>query len=229
MTRVVSRASIVIGLILTAGVFSLPGCQSDDRSGGGGGGASSGGAGGHASGAGGGTAAAGGAGGHAADCPSLGSVTFHLQAPLGAPAYTYARSFGDPGDGFWWYSVATADGTPLQIFLPTQAATTCGACQQALLPIGFACSALPAEGIDGRWNGTAIAGQSSCSWSGSSPPSPIACSVLECMPAGRYVATMCAYTSSLECSNGPGDDRGTCVSVPFDYPTTSVVVGTLPQ
>lgn len=171
---------------------------------------------------------AGASGAISADCQSLGSVTFHLQAPAGAPAYTYLNSFGDPGDGFWWYAVAAADGTPLQIFLPANAATTCGTCQNVLYPDGFSCSTLTTDGVDALWKGTAIVGRSSCPWSDGSVASTISCSTLECMPAGRYVATMCAYTSTSACVSDPRDGQGTCVSVPFDYPTTSVVVGTLP-
>ena len=152
-----------------------------------------------------------------------------MQAPAGAGAHTFIESFGDPGDGYWWYSVSTADATPLQIFLPSSATTTCSACQSVLYPSGFSCSSLPAGGVDARWDGTAIAGQSSCLSSEGSSATRLSCSTRQCVPAGHYNATMCAFTSAQSCGRDPIGDHGTCVSVPFDYPTTSVVVGTLPQ
>jgi hypothetical protein len=45
------------------------------------------------------------------------------------------------------------------------------------------------------------------------------CDVVTCAPPGQYVVTMCG----VDCA-GPGRK---CVSVPFDYPATSEVVGHL--
>jgi hypothetical protein len=155
------------------------------------------------------------------NCTSAGSVTFRMRPPSADAGYSFASSFGIPGDGVWWYSVATADGGALQIF-PSE--TTCGTCAQVANPIGQACEGLSADGVTATWSGIAVTGQSMCSWSpgDGEPLETIPCDTARCVPSGRYVVTMCAG-GSLACSDTP-----TCVSTPFDYPSTSEIVGTLP-
>jgi hypothetical protein len=148
-----------------------------------------------------------------------GTVTLHMQAAPGAGDHYDTASFGDPGDGVWWYSVAKADGTPLRIFLSQ--ATTCGACRNAAIPLGRLEGELTDTGVRATWDGVALTGTATCSSSGTTMP----CDTSICVPAGQYVVTMCADRDP----NASGADAGTtCVSVPFEYPSNTEIVGTLP-
>jgi hypothetical protein len=163
-------------------------------------------------------------------CVSQGSVTFRMQAPTGDAGYNALTSFGNPGDGNWWYSVATADGNPLQIFLsPGPVTATCEPCAPYEVPGGGGCNPVPPDsGVTATWDGTAVTSISTCEWSpGSHQASEaISCQVIQCMPAGKYVVTMCG--SELEDCSSTDGEAGACVSVPFQYPTSSEVVGYLP-
>jgi hypothetical protein len=150
-----------------------------------------------------------------------------MKAPPGDAGYAYITSFGNPGDGNWWYSLAEADGSPVQLLLTAYA--TCDACDELPDPIGFGWSVVPPDGgATTTWDGTAVTGISTCQGSATSPqgPGPFACNTFGCMPAGEYVVTMCAVDSV---QGGLLEDAGThCISVPFHYPATSDVVGNLP-
>jgi hypothetical protein len=151
-------------------------------------------------------------------CGPQSLVTF-LMHPRGD---YYAAPAGDPGDGVWWYSVATAHGTPLQIFLgdaTDDSLTTCTECAPEDVASGGVCAT---GDVTATWNGTEITGTSTCTSGGSQ----VGCSTSVCVPAGDYVVTMCANTDST-CS-ATGDAGNPCVSVPFHYPTASEVVGSIP-
>jgi hypothetical protein len=154
------------------------------------------------------------------------AVSFLVQAPPdGGAGYELAESFGDPGDGIWWYSVTKADGTPVQIFL-FYTSTTCAACKELPVPIGFSCSAVPDGGERASWNGVMIVGTSTCQnpMFGDGLP----CAETTCAPPGAYVVKMCAARSAQECGERNPDAGAACVSVPFTYPTAAEVVGQLP-
>ena len=157
-------------------------------------------------------------------CGPQGLVTFDMQVPPGGGGYSYLESFGNPGDGAWWYSVASADGTQLPIFLTLP---TCGSCEEADIPIGFGCIPVPAGIVSATWDGTVVTGNSRCA----DPVGPNAglpinpCNTIKCVAPGQYVATMCASRVPQDCSFRQG---ATCVSVPFEYPAASDVVGNLP-
>ena len=159
-------------------------------------------------------------------CVSAGSVTFRLQASAADGGRFYARSLADPGDGIWWYSVAKADGTPLQIFL--EQANSCNDCREAIVPIGYGCSPLPDGGVTGGWDGIAVTGFGTCL--DSSEPGQgalsISCDETTCMPPGRYIVTMCVGCADARLRPADGGSSP-CVSVPFDYPTSTEVVGTI--
>jgi hypothetical protein len=163
-----------------------------------------------------------------------------MQAAAGDAGYSYV--FGDylsnllilTGHASWWYSVATADGAPLQIFL--EPSVECEGCfVVGNLPVGpGTCAPLPDGGAAATWNGSIVTGSSMCD--------AVSCQVTGCAPAGNYVATLCAYAlddclvgDAGDCPNANYEnaclasvDGGVCVSVPFEYPTTAEVVGTLP-
>lgn len=150
-------------------------------------------------------------------------VNFVMQSASVDAGYSYSFSLGIPGDGVWWYSLAQADGGPLSIF-PSE--TTCDACGLTAIAVGAACGALPDGGATATWDGALVTGNSMCSWSpgGGEPAESISCNTTECAPPGRYIVTMCA-TKNVAC---PTPNGNVCIDVPFDYPTTSDVVGTLP-
>jgi hypothetical protein len=186
-------------------------------------------------------------------CVSQGDVTFRMQVATGDDA-GYSYVFSDvpavtslpivvPGKADWWYSVATADGTPARIFLSPS--VTCDPCEiVGNLPVGTTtCAPLPIGGVTATWNGMAVTGDSTCKPpSGVSViPGPVSCQVTGCMPAGSYVVTMCARAlddCQTAVQGAPCADltdgclasthAPICVSVPFQYPSTADVVGTLP-
>jgi hypothetical protein len=155
-------------------------------------------------------------------CTSQGPVTFRMKAPAGDAGYGYIDSFGNPGDQPWWYSVARADGTPLQILLSRP--TTCEPCNLADVPIGGGCPVLPETGAIATWDGRAMTGSSTCE---SATVGVLPCNTTECASAGEYLVTMCAYPFD-SCFGAPDDAGPQCIVVPFHYPTASDVVGNLP-
>jgi len=156
-------------------------------------------------------------------CVPLGGVAFRMQAPATDAGYQYVFSVGNPGDGVWWYSVETPDGAVLPIFSETQ---ICGSCKDQLTPIGQGCAALPDGGVSGGWGGYAVTETVSCEVPASlfDPAHLSTCAAFRCLPAGRYTVKMCAIRGG--CSSADG--QNTCLSIPFDFPGTSEVVGTLP-
>jgi hypothetical protein len=149
-------------------------------------------------------------------------VTFRMVRTGDAGAAFALRSFADPGDGFWWYSVTTATGTPLRIFMG-MLTTRCDMCSpNGSVPVGFQCSMVPADGITATWNGLVYGAQTTCvTSSGDHEP----CLEVTRVPPGSYRVTMCATRSSMDCLSGT--DR-VCVTVPFDYPVSAEVVGAVP-
>jgi hypothetical protein len=91
----------------------------------------------------------------------------------------------------------------------------CGMCSEAA-PIGQGCSPLPAAGVTATWDGRAAAGGTSTCLGDTT------CLTTAYRPAGDYVVTMCTG-----CPDVPEDAATKCVSIPFAYPTTSEIVGTL--
>jgi hypothetical protein len=78
------------------------------------------------------------------------------------------------------------------------------------------------------WDGTYLTSQT-CAGTGVA----VGCYDKQCAPAGKYVATICAYRAPEDAgANGcpvvVGAAAPTCVNVPFDYPSTVPVEATLP-
>jgi hypothetical protein len=166
----------------------------------------------------------GGAGADAA-CVPLGSVAFRMEAPPTDGGYLYLSSLDDPGDGVWWYALETPDGSALPIFLPPGAFSTCDVCDPKPEPIGQGCGPIPDGGVSREWGGYTVTGMSTCQppQTSSIPTYPSGCATTRCLPAGRYVVKMCGGRGIC-----PYGDAGTCVEVPFDFPTDHEVVGHLP-
>jgi hypothetical protein len=101
--------------------------------------------------------------------------------------------------------------------------STCAACTQVPVPIGFACTQLTAKGATLTWDGTTYP-RSSCV---SADGSKLACATPTCAQPGAYVATMCA-ASGTSCG-GSGTGGTVCTKVLFEYPMASATLtGTVP-
>ncbi len=158
-------------------------------------------------------------------CTPLGSIVFRMEAPPLDGGYRYLLSLGDPGDGVWWYSLETPDGSALPIFLPPGTFSTCDVCEPKAEPIGQACGTVPDGGVSAGWGGYTVTGTATCESpsTSSTPAYPVGCATTRCLPAGHYMVKMCGGRGVC-----PYGDAATCVEVPFEFPTDAEVVGRLP-
>ena len=125
--------------------------------------------------------------------------------------------------GLWVSILPAGSSTPLSV--SRTCTTTCSQCQ----PIACDLTCIPPQHIkpDGEtytWDGT-LWEQSKCG------PQNYSCVNQVCsVPAGRYVARMCANRATGDGGVGSfcmSDPTPTCVDVPFDYPTSATVEGDL--
>jgi hypothetical protein len=161
-------------------------------------------------------------------CTPLGSVQFHLNVPANDDAgVVQALTYMWASDAVNWFSVAAADGGALQIVPPTADngpaelwAPSCSACASigGLAPLQGGPSVGDA-GVGGTWNGTDYSMTSTCN---QGQNGAVPCGEVLCAPAGSYVVKMC-----VEPLNGTSAEQ--CVSVPFDFPGTPDVSGTIGQ
>jgi hypothetical protein len=86
---------------------------------------------------------------------------------------------------------------------------------------------MPASGVDTTWSGESWSSGTFCGANRN------ACLSRMCAAPGRYLAHMCAYmvdesddAGALDCRQS-ASKTPTCVDVPFDYPMTKTVTGTL--
>jgi hypothetical protein len=171
--------------------------------------------------------------GHAGDAssiseggPCVGSVTFRMQTT--SPSQYWANFGIDFYDQTWLW-IATADGAPVGAY-SGRAVGTCSYCEPCAFggscgPAGPVYLPVPPDGgITGSWNGSAYTSLSTCVLNSGGAVSAVSCAASSCMPPGEYVATMCASSDP----SSP-EDAGTCLELPFQYPTASEVVGTLPN
>jgi len=123
--------------------------------------------------------------------------------------------------GLW----VTIVGGTKPVTLTHGCVTTCEQCT----PIACDIACVPPqhvkpEGETFTWDGT-MWEQSKCG------PQMFACVNQVCsVPPGRYTARMCANRATGDGGTGfcTSDPTPTCVDVPFDYPTSATVEGTLP-
>lgn len=131
------------------------------------------------------------------------------------------------------FSVLDAAGKPLMTGLSC-GMTDCKGCLAQPCPPGSChfSSPVPAAGTDFNWDGTVYDAASGCG-SGQIGSPPLACWMPSCAPPGHYVAHLCAYAMPSNSDGGfqvcelHAEVKPTCVDVPFDYPTTTQVVGVL--
>jgi hypothetical protein len=158
-------------------------------------------------------------------CAPLGTVQFRLYAPVADAGPYSALTYFWASDAVSWFSVSTGAGDPLQVLPPTSDdgpgldwAPSCSACQSLLIAAGQTATPIGDGGVSATWNGTSYSLTSTCNEPGSGQ---VPCGDVLCAPAGSYVVKMCASPP------GNSGDSDLCTSVPFDFPGTPVVVGTL--
>jgi hypothetical protein len=166
-----------------------------------------------------------------------GTVTFQLYPGAGGP--WRASASGDEEPNF--LAIFTAAGTPLYRFSSEFALENCDCSgQQWAVPIGWSDSYLTDAGFPQTWDGFYF---SLGDWPDSGacavtvPQSRPDCLIPGCAPPGQYVAYMCACDAG-DASTSSGVPSSylysvgdcvhpTCVRVPFEYPSQTVVVGTV--
>ena len=162
---------------------------------------------------------------------AAGTVTFQLSA---APGHTlYVGLSGDsPLPDSNWLTVFCPAGR--QLYTEVTGLTggaDCSNCNEGYSwPIGGTWQELPDGGtVTQTWDGLFYAVGHGCPDVLLQPPpgEPGLCVTQECAPPGPYVAMFCACDSSILSGQVPACAHPTCINVPFDYPSTGVVSGTL--
>jgi len=159
-----------------------------------------------------------------------GIVTFRVYAPAN-DALTVSTS-GDEEPN--WLAITPRSGTQLELY-PEEMTEDCESCfsgEGFAVPIGWYDSPLEDAGATRTWDGRYF-GPGTCP-----PPVPTGrssrCQTASCAAPGPYLATMCACAESpLNGSQGfppyatSDCANPVCVDVPFEYPSATVVTGTL--
>lgn len=137
---------------------------------------------------------------------------------------------GSPGtcDPTW---LTILDGKGATLAHASSCATSCGDCQPVGCPANCPQpSTLPADGVRETWDGR-IFTANTCKNGGDGE---LSCFDLNCAPAGHYIARMCAFRVEGDggvgpnaCSGLSSSQKPTCTDVPFDWPTSATVRGTL--
>src|SRR5579859_250170 len=168
----------------------------------------------------GGSAGNGGSGGHPVDAgrdapgTCAGTVTFQFTAANGKSSdWCVGANCSDV-----WVTITSSTGTPVTPSI--LCGVTCDTCTSTPCP-PIACripQPMKAQGETATWDGT--------DWQAGTCGANTACRGRQCAAPGHYIAKMCASRSVPDggplgqCSTNP---MLTCVDVPFDYPTSSVV------
>lgn len=206
--------SLVVGVLAACSGATTPLTAGDGGSGTEGGGATDGGGGGDAH------VRTGTCGGSLAGGDLGATISFELAA-------TGSFCTGVPGtcDPTW---LTIIDSAGKSLTYGNACETTCGECQQVGCPsICPQPSPVPAEGAKLSWDGR-IFTSNTCNGAAGS----LSCVDLDCAPSGQYIARMCGYRSTADggtnaCSGLTMDAKPTCVDVPFEWPKTVTVRGTL--
>lgn len=158
------------------------------------------------------------------------TMTFQLYATPGAWVGTSGDS---PLPAFNWLTIFCPAGNQIDLS-PTglTGGADCADCTGGSFsyPIGSFWAALGDAGtMTQTWNGVFYAVGVGCPGLIQEPPPVLegACLMPGCAPAGRYVARMCVCAPAAFSALSSTCSETTCIEVPFDYPSTSVVFGTL--
>jgi len=145
----------------------------------------------------------------AKDLCTSASVVFEIKS---APGTQYCAGNACSDD---WFTVHPADGAAT-LNVQSGCRTDCASCTQKACPaLCDPPSRVVSGGLRHGWDGTHF-DDGTCG-AGTS------CTLPACAPAGRYIATMCAY-KEIALDSGPcvGAEAATCVDVPFDWPPTNL-------
>jgi hypothetical protein len=158
------------------------------------------------------------------ECP-IGSITFVLETKTGAFC-TGPVALGCTNDSPWINIFEASGPLTTVVYAPSCGVTNCGSCETESCPKHL-CEApivIPPEGIQTTWTGVRYAGDT-CKQNGSSLSS---CQKAFCVAPGHYVARMCGYLADGDATTcGSASPTPTCTDVPFDWPMTSTLTGTL--
>jgi hypothetical protein len=167
---------------------------------------------------------AGGSGGMSPGGGSVGTVTLRLNLPTGVSYCDQSTGCAVPAH----ITLTAVDGGTIDTFGPACLATPCSAACMPGACIGIYCSpeGFPVTNVEMTWDGSYI-GSSKCGDNRD-------CYLTKYLPAGSYVAVMCATPGILDAPDGGAvptcSPTGStqCVRVPFAFPSATVVEGTLP-
>jgi len=149
-------------------------------------------------------------------------VTFQVTAPSGA---TTSWCLGQPGScSSAWLGIRDSSGV---LVLANECGTPCDTCTMMGCPnICRVPSELSGQGATQTWNGTHyVAGQCGAS--------ATACLSPRCATPGQYTAEICGFPNpapdgGLGCSTAPSGTQPICVEQPFEYPSSTPIVVTMP-
>lgn len=157
------------------------------------------------------------------------TITFQVNR---APGNTTVWCLGQPGScSSQWLTISRQSG---DLTLSGMCRTPCDTCQFMACPI--VCSPaqdLTTAGATQTWNGTYYL-SGTCGGYGSKSAQSTACLSPQCAPAGRYSAHICGFPNpapdaSFGCGQSTSSTNTTCVDVPFDYPSNTPIVVSMPE
>jgi hypothetical protein len=151
------------------------------------------------------------------------NVTLRLTVPANKSFCEQSSGCNGPPSHF----TILADGKPVAISTPPCPTICSATCQSLACPLScIAPHGSVVSGAEVKWDGT-VYPMSTCG-QGTSCYAPMH------LPAGKYVARMCATPGALDPPDGGFNSTcvasgpAVCVDVPFELPSTSPVVGHLP-
>jgi len=156
------------------------------------------------------------------------TVTFQVNR---APGNATVWCLGQPGScSSDWLTISSQSG---DLTLSGMCRTPCDTCQFMACPIVCApAQELTTAGATQTWNGTYYL-SGTCGGYGSKSAQSTACLSPQCAPAGRYAAHICGFPNPAPeagygCGQSTSSTNTTCVDVPFDYPSSTPIVVSLP-
>jgi hypothetical protein len=154
---------------------------------------------------------------------TTGQVKFQLIAPT---SWMFGQSADTNAPSANWLTIHCPSGALIDLRAaedtPPIDCRACGADNAWGVAIGSSWGNVPDGGQTGAWDGTFFA-------PGICPGASQSCLTPACALPGHYEAEMCACSpaewQSGDCQKGVGT---TCVNVPFEYPSSTIVAATIP-
>jgi hypothetical protein len=165
--------------------------------------------------------AATGTGGSGSGTCASGSITFQVVPTAGASTVWCMGEAGSCTSN--WLSIRDPNGN---LLLSNFCSTPCDTCMMMACPdLCRVPSPLDASGLTQTWDGTYFT-QGTCG-------TGTACLSSQCAPAGQYTAEICGFADTTSdagfgCTGATSSAAMTCVQKPFEFPSSSTVVVTMP-